>query len=470
MGGAGERIACRRELDCLRRTARRRGGSRRCCADRRSGTTEPAHRKHRGRRHGFRDRSVAGNGVLLIATRSLGGLGDAATGPKWQLLGGVMSASSSSSRSPSRARGSSRCDDGVPHRRAVRPRDRDRPLRLVRGRAGRALLATSPWHRPARRRCGAHAPVSGNGASDGLEPALVWQRFGELTRIARPSKQEDEARGHVLAWAELGTWTRMSMRPATPSFASAVAGREDAPIVVLQAHLDMVCERDAQSPYDPREGRIHVVLDGDWVVAEGTTLGRTTASGSPLPSGSRTIPPSSTARSSSSSRSPRKRAFGAKALDASLVAGRRLVNLDGTSDEVITVGCAGSARTFIRLELAGSLHQSARCASDRAGRSAGRSFGREHRRRSGQRDKGARTDSGGRIPDGALPARPSRRRCEPQRDPREARAAIVANSESSRPSVEQPCESERAPRPARGRGRSLARSRPASRRTQPLSW
>ena len=43
--------------------------------------------------------------------------------------------------------------------------------------------------------------MSSGGVLDGLEPALVWQRFGELTEISRPSKQEDEARGHVLAWA-----------------------------------------------------------------------------------------------------------------------------------------------------------------------------------------------------------------------------------------------------------------------------
>ena len=44
-------------------------------------------------------------------------------------------------------------------------------------------------------------------------------------------------------------------------------------MVVLQAHLDMVCERDPDSPFDPREGRIDVRVEGDWVRAHGTTLG-----------------------------------------------------------------------------------------------------------------------------------------------------------------------------------------------------
>ena len=53
----------------------------------------------------------------------------------------------------------------------------------------------------------------------------------------------------------------------------ATAGRESAPTVVLQGHLDMVCERDPSSPNDPAEGRIALVRDGEWLTADGTTLG-----------------------------------------------------------------------------------------------------------------------------------------------------------------------------------------------------
>ena len=53
----------------------------------------------------------------------------------------------------------------------------------------------------------------------------------------------------------------------------ATAGREDAPTVVLQGHLDIVCERDPSSPNDPAEGRIALVRDGEWLTADGTTLG-----------------------------------------------------------------------------------------------------------------------------------------------------------------------------------------------------
>ncbi len=100
----------------------------------------------------------------------------------------------------------------------------------------------------------------------GLEPAGVWDRFAELTRIARPPKQEAEARAHVLAWAaEHGFETAVDAEGNVVVRVPATGERERAPTVVLQAHLDMVCERDPDSPYDPRDGRINVVVDGDWV-------------------------------------------------------------------------------------------------------------------------------------------------------------------------------------------------------------
>jgi dipeptidase D len=132
----------------------------------------------------------------------------------------------------------------------------------------------------------------------------------------------------------------------------ATLGRESAPPVALQAHLDMVCERDPESPYDPREGRIGVVVEGDWVAAEGTTLGADDGIG---------VAAALAIAEEGLEHGPLELVFtvseeqgldGAKALDPSLVASRRLVNLDGTSDDAITVGCAGSDHTFLRLALA----------------------------------------------------------------------------------------------------------------------
>ncbi len=192
-----------------------------------------------------------------------------------------------------------------------------------------------------------------SGVLSDLEPSLVWERFAELTRIPRPPKQEEAARAHVLAWAS-GQNLDSSVDDAGNAVVRVPAspGREQAPAVVLQSHLDMVCERDPDSAYDPREGRIKVVVDGDWVLAEGTTLGADNGIG--------VAAALAVADDPEIAHGPLELLFtvseeqgldGAKALDPSLVSGRLLVNLDGTSDDAITVGCAGSAHTFVRVQL-----------------------------------------------------------------------------------------------------------------------
>lgn len=186
-----------------------------------------------------------------------------------------------------------------------------------------------------------------------LEPEPVWERFLELTAIPRGSRQEAAARKHVLARAERKGWeSEVDAAGNVLARVPATSGREAAPVVALQAHLDMVCERDPDSPYDPREGRIHVVRDGDWLAAEGTTLGADNGIGVALALAA--------AEDTSLEHGPLELVFtvceeqgleGAKALDPALVAGRLLVNLDGTSDDAITVGCAGSVHTCARLPL-----------------------------------------------------------------------------------------------------------------------
>jgi dipeptidase D len=186
-----------------------------------------------------------------------------------------------------------------------------------------------------------------------LEPALLWERFFELTRIARPPKEEAAAREHVLAWA-----VGRSLESAVDDAGNVVVrvpsagGRENAPVVVLQAHLDMVCERDPASPFDPREGRIDVRVDGDWVRANGTTLGADNGIG--------VAAALAVADDPTIEHGPLELLFtvseeqgldGAKALDASLVSGRLLLNLDGTSDDALTIGSAGSDHTHLRIEL-----------------------------------------------------------------------------------------------------------------------
>ena len=187
----------------------------------------------------------------------------------------------------------------------------------------------------------------------GQEPALLWERFLELTRLARPPKAEGPAREHVVEWAdERDLASRVNAQGNVVVEIPATSDRADAPTVVLQSHLDMVCERDPASSYDPREGRIGVLVEGDWVIADGTTLGADNGIG--------VAAALAIAEDVDVEHGPLELLFtvseeqgldGARALDASMVSGRLLVNLDGTSDNALTVGCAGSHHTFLRLPL-----------------------------------------------------------------------------------------------------------------------
>jgi dipeptidase D len=186
-----------------------------------------------------------------------------------------------------------------------------------------------------------------------LAPTLLWKQFSELTRIARPSKAEGPAREHVLAWA-----AARSLEATSDDEGNVVvripssAGRESASTVVLQSHLDIVCERDPTSPFDPREGRIDVRVEDDWVRADGTTLGADNGIG--------VAAALAVADDAAIEHGPLELLFtvseeqgldGAKALDSSLITGRQLVNLDGTSDDALTIGCAGSDHALLRVPL-----------------------------------------------------------------------------------------------------------------------
>jgi dipeptidase D len=135
--------------------------------------------------------------------------------------------------------------------------------------------------------------------------------------------------------------------------APASAGRESAPALVLQGHLDMVCERLPDSPNDPAEGRIALVRDGDWLTADGTTLGADDGIGiaammalaedASLPHG----PLELLMTVNEEIGGPGE---GASALGPSLVTGTTLLNLDSEEDGTLTVGSASSTDTEIRVE------------------------------------------------------------------------------------------------------------------------
>jgi dipeptidase D len=187
---------------------------------------------------------------------------------------------------------------------------------------------------------------------EGLEPRPFWAHFEALTKIARPSRHEEPVIDHVRAWAaergyELVQDAGRNLVVRVP----ATEGRESAPTVVLQGHLDMVCERDPSSPNDPTVGRIALVRDGDWLKADGTTLG--------ADDGVAIAAMMALVEDESIPHGPLELLMtvaeevgleGANALDPALVTGSILVNLDSEEDGRLTVGCAGSTDTWIHVD------------------------------------------------------------------------------------------------------------------------
>jgi dipeptidase D len=188
----------------------------------------------------------------------------------------------------------------------------------------------------------------------GLEPRAFWAHFEALTKIARPSREEGRVSDHVRAWAgDHGFEVEGDSAGNLVVHVPATAGRESAPKVVLQGHLDMVCERDPESPNDPAEGRIELVRDGEWLTANGTTLG--------ADDGVAIAAMMALVEDDSLPHGPLELLMtvaeevgleGANGLDPKLVTGSILVNLDSEEDGRLTVGCAGSTDSWVHLEQA----------------------------------------------------------------------------------------------------------------------
>ena len=109
---------------------------------------------------------------------------------------------------------------------------------------------------------------------DGVEPALLWKHFAEISAIPRGSKNEEAVALHVLGVAKrLGLPAERDGAGNVVVRKGATKGREAAATAILQGHLDMVCEKNSGTAHDFSKDPIRFVRTGDWVKADGTTLG-----------------------------------------------------------------------------------------------------------------------------------------------------------------------------------------------------
>lgn len=184
-----------------------------------------------------------------------------------------------------------------------------------------------------------------------LEPKLVWQCFDEITKVPRPTHHLDKMKAFLVDWAnrhniavktdEVGNV--MMSKPATP-------GHENAPTVILQGHQDMVAEKRGDKVHDFLTDPITTIVDGDWVKADGTTLGADNGLGC--------ASAMAVLLDDSLVHGPIEALFtvdeeqgliGANGLQPGFVTGSVLLNLDSEEHGSLVIGCAGGKVTVCTL-------------------------------------------------------------------------------------------------------------------------
>lgn len=184
-----------------------------------------------------------------------------------------------------------------------------------------------------------------------LQPRLIWECFDEITKVPRPTFHLDKMKEFLVGWAdrhnipcqtdEVGNV--MMSKPATP-------GHENAPGIILQGHQDMVAEKRGDKVHDFLTDPITTIVDGDWVKADGTTLGADNGMGCAAAM--------AVLLDDSLVHGPIQALFtvdeeqgltGANGLQPGFVTGEILLNLDSEEHGQLVIGCAGGKVTVARV-------------------------------------------------------------------------------------------------------------------------
>ncbi|CAG5085649.1 aminoacyl-histidine dipeptidase [Parvicella tangerina] len=180
-----------------------------------------------------------------------------------------------------------------------------------------------------------------------LSPEVIWNHFEDLNAVPRPSKKEERVIAFMKEFGkklELETYEDPAgnviiKKPATP-------GMEDRQTVILQGHLDMVHQKNAETDFDFDTQGIQSYIDGEWVKAKGTTLGADNGMG---------VAAAMSILSSKDIPHPAIEALftideetgmtGAFELEQGILEGTILLNLDTEDDDEFSIGCAGGIDT-----------------------------------------------------------------------------------------------------------------------------
>ncbi|MCX6170916.1 MAG: aminoacyl-histidine dipeptidase [Ignavibacteriales bacterium] len=184
-------------------------------------------------------------------------------------------------------------------------------------------------------------------AIEGLAPSTLWKRFYEISQIPRPSKSEERIRLYLRNFAGQNN---LSMKEDEAGnvviLISPTPGFEKIPTIVLQSHVDMVCEKNKDTVHDFLNDPIKLVRDGEWIKADGTTLGADNGIGAAAAL--------ALINDDDFEHGPLELLFtvdeetgltGVNSLQNNFITGKTLLNLDTEEDGAFYVGCAGGMDT-----------------------------------------------------------------------------------------------------------------------------
>jgi dipeptidase D len=185
-----------------------------------------------------------------------------------------------------------------------------------------------------------------------LEPKLVWHHFEEICKYPRPSKKEEKIAEYVVSVGE-----RLGLQTEKDKFGNilirkpATKGNENLKTVVLQSHIDMVCEKNSDVEHDFDNDPIEPYVDGDWVKAKGTTLGADNGIGMAAAL--------AVLESNEIEHGPIEALFtldeetgltGANKLKKGWLKADILINMDSEEIGFLFIGCAGGMNTFAKFK------------------------------------------------------------------------------------------------------------------------
>jgi dipeptidase D len=184
----------------------------------------------------------------------------------------------------------------------------------------------------------------------GLEPQELWKHFDAIAAIPRASTKEAAARSYVLSLAvkhgleamQDAVGNTVVRKPARP-------GRENAPMTLVQGHLDMVCEKNEGTVFNFDTDGIRIVRDGDWLKADGTTLGSDNGVG--------VAAALAVMESNDINHGPLEFVFtideetgltGAAEFPGGILKSKYFLNLDNEEKGTLCIGCSGGLNTTAR--------------------------------------------------------------------------------------------------------------------------